>query len=109
VKKIVKILGVFAVLICFSINSAYCIYPLSVNKCPVSSEKPDIIKESPLSFYLHIDKIESSVKIFRNYFPALQKYSYNHFSAFNSDPGHQENNPFINNFSGLVNYLQGLI
>lgn len=97
-KKIVQILGVFTVFFCFSFNTVYGSYPFSDNKCPVSSEKPDIIKESLLPFYLHIEKTESSVNVFSNYVPALQKYSYNHFSVFISDPGHLEVNPFIHNF-----------
>ena len=94
-KKIVKILGICAVFFCFLFNT---VYAVTRDNSPVSSEKPDIIKESPLTFYLHIEKTESSVNIFSNYVPAFQKYPYNHFSAFNSDPGHQEDNPFIHNF-----------
>lgn len=97
-KNIAKILGVFTVFFSFVANTVYSNYQIPDNNIPVSTDKPEIIKESPFSYYLHIEKTESSISLSNNQVPSPQRYPYNHFSVVILDSEYQEVNPFIHNF-----------
>jgi hypothetical protein len=98
VKRILKILGIFTVFFCFSFNTVYVNYPLPRIKCPVSSERPDIIKERSLHLFLYLEKSESSVSLATSSIPTLHNYFHKNFPGICNASQYPEYNPFNHNF-----------
>ena len=97
-KKFVLILGIFAALVCLTATTADGNYQNIDKAYSLSEEKTDLIKESSLPHFFHIEKTETIISLFNNPVKTLQTYSYHCLEAIKSGLRYSGCDDFVHNF-----------